>query len=69
MPSNARLSAMAQPIAEKLSADWKGTNMTGGKTRNFINGEFVESKTDQWLDVNDPVGQSSRPRLPKHLTD
>lgn len=57
MSGNATLSALAHPIAEKLSADWKGTSMTGGKTKNFIGGEFVESKTDKWLDVNDPVSR------------
>ena len=52
---NATLSALGRPIAEKISAEWKGTSLIGGKTKNFINGQFVDSKTDKWLDVNDPV--------------
>lgn len=55
MSPNAILNAIARPIAEKLSAEWKGTSLTGGKTKNFINGEFADSKTDKWLDVHDPV--------------
>lgn len=53
---NAGLSALARPIAEDISANWKGTSMTGGTTKNFIGGQFVESKADKWLDVQDPVG-------------
>lgn len=56
--SNARLNAIAQPIAEKISAEWKGTSVTGGTTKNFIGGQFVESKTDEWFDVHDPVCMS-----------
>jgi hypothetical protein len=40
--------------AESLS-NWKGTNATGGNTKNYIGGEFVESKTSEWIDVVDPV--------------
>lgn len=29
--------------------------MTGGSTKNFIGGQFVESKADKWLEVHDPV--------------
>lgn len=32
--------------------------MTGGTTKNFIGGQFVESKTDEWFDVHDPVCMS-----------
>lgn len=53
--SNAGLSALARPVAEQISAEWKGTSMIGGATKNFIGGQFVESKTDKWLDVHDPV--------------
>lgn len=49
------LSATARAKAEKLSADWKGTSATGGTTKNYIGGEFVESKTDKWIDLHDPV--------------
>jgi len=49
------LGALSQPRAELISANWKGTSATGGSTKNFIGGEFVESKTTEWIDVHDPV--------------
>ena len=49
------LNAVARPKAQQLSADWKGTSATGGTTKNFIGGEFVESKTTEWIDLPDPV--------------
>lgn len=49
------LSALALPKAEQISAQWKGTNATGDSTKNFIGGEFVESKSTEWIDVHDPV--------------
>lgn len=49
------LSALAQPKAEAISSQWKGTSATGESTKNFIGGEFVESKTTEWIDVHDPV--------------
>lgn len=49
------LSASALPKAEQISAEWKGTSATGGTTKNFIGGEFVESKSSEWVDVLDPV--------------
>lgn len=48
------LSEAVRAKAEGLSA-WKGTSATGENTKNFIGGEFVESKTDTWIDVVDPV--------------
>lgn len=50
------LSQTARPWAEKLSTEWKGTHATGGNTKNYIGGEFVESKATVWHDVVDPVG-------------
>lgn len=49
------LSQIARPWAEKLSGEWKGTHATGGNTKNYIGGEFVESKATVWHDVVDPV--------------
>ena len=60
--SRSALSATALPHAEKLSAEWKGTSMTGGKTKNFIGGEFAESQASEWIDVVDPVRG-----LPRHV--
>lgn len=49
------LSPLAIQKAEQISFQWKGTSATGGTTKNFIGGEFVESKTTQWIDAHDPV--------------
>jgi malonate-semialdehyde dehydrogenase (acetylating)/methylmalonate-semialdehyde dehydrogenase len=51
--------------AEKLSRDWKGTSSSGENTKNFIGGEFVQSRATQWLDVVDPVRRiySTTPHL------
>jgi malonate-semialdehyde dehydrogenase (acetylating)/methylmalonate-semialdehyde dehydrogenase len=59
----AGLSALARPVAEKISAEWKGTSMIGGTTKNFIGGQFVESKADKWLEVHDPVCYAKSCRL------
>ncbi|KAF5323622.1 hypothetical protein D9611_005766 [Ephemerocybe angulata] len=59
------LSAAALPRAQKLSADWKGTSATGANTKNFIGGEFVESKTTEWIDVHDPSTQTVLTRVPQ----
>ncbi|KAG7099016.1 hypothetical protein E1B28_000899 [Marasmius oreades] len=61
----ASLSASARPHAEKLSAEWKGTSATGGTTKNFIGGEFVESKTRDWIEVVDPSTQTLLSRVPQ----
>lgn len=53
------LSPLALQAAEEVSAKWRGTSATGGKTKNYIGGEFVESKAEQWLDVRDPVSFTS----------
>jgi malonate-semialdehyde dehydrogenase (acetylating)/methylmalonate-semialdehyde dehydrogenase len=49
------LSPLAQAAAEEVSSKWRGTSATGGRTKNYIGGEFVESKADKWLEVRDPV--------------
>jgi malonate-semialdehyde dehydrogenase (acetylating)/methylmalonate-semialdehyde dehydrogenase len=51
------LSSLAKASAERLS-EWRGTSVTGGNTKNFIGGEFVDSKTSDWIDVLDPVCNS-----------
>lgn len=43
--------------AEEVSSKWKGTTANGGKTKNYIGGEFTESSADKWLEVRDPVRQ------------
>jgi malonate-semialdehyde dehydrogenase (acetylating) / methylmalonate-semialdehyde dehydrogenase len=49
------LSASVRPRAEQISTHWKGTSATGGTTKNFIGGQFIESKASEWFDVLDPV--------------
>ena len=49
------LNSIVREKAEKLSRDWKGTSASGENTKNFIGGEFVQSKTTQWIEVVDPV--------------
>ncbi|KAG6381050.1 methylmalonate-semialdehyde dehydrogenase [Boletus reticuloceps] len=62
------LSQTARPWAEKLSAEWKGTHATGGNTKNYIGGEFVESKATVWHDVVDPSTQTLLTRVPETTT-
>lgn len=56
--SSGGLSPLAKAAAEEVSSKWKGTSATGGKTKNYIGGEFVESKAEKWLEVRDPVSLS-----------
>ncbi len=58
-----RLSPLALKAAEEVSSQWRGTSATGGKTKNYIGGEFVESQTDKWLEVRDPVSDLRLPRF------
>jgi len=51
--------------AELLSSSWKGTNASGGNTKNYIGGQFVESKTEKWIDVLDPSSQTLLTRVPE----
>ncbi|KAI6162069.1 methylmalonate-semialdehyde dehydrogenase [Pisolithus thermaeus] len=59
------LNATARAKADKLSADWRGTSAAGNNTKNYIGGEFVDSKTDEWLDVLDPATQTLLTRVPQ----
>lgn len=54
-PPLSALTAAARSRAEQISKDWRGTSATGENTKNFIGGEFVESKASEWIDVVDPV--------------
>jgi malonate-semialdehyde dehydrogenase (acetylating)/methylmalonate-semialdehyde dehydrogenase len=54
------LNSAVREKAEKLSRDWKGTNSSGENTKNFIGGEFVQSRANQWIDVVDPVRCTAR---------
>ncbi|KAH6916873.1 methylmalonate-semialdehyde dehydrogenase [Coprinopsis sp. MPI-PUGE-AT-0042] len=59
------LSAAARSKAEQISADWKGTSATGANTKNFIGGQFVESKANDWIEVHDPSTQTVLTRVPQ----
>ncbi|TFK36856.1 methylmalonate-semialdehyde dehydrogenase [Crucibulum laeve] len=59
------LSAAARPKADQLSAQWKGTSATGGTTKNFIGGEFIESKSTEWIELHDPSTQTVLSRVPQ----
>ncbi|EAU92693.2 methylmalonate-semialdehyde dehydrogenase [Coprinopsis cinerea okayama7 len=59
------LSAAARPKAEQISAEWKGTSATGANTKNFIGGQFVESKSTEWIEVQDPSTQTVLTRVPQ----
>ncbi|CAL1695541.1 unnamed protein product [Somion occarium] len=59
------LSAAARARAEQLSSQWKGTSATGGNTKNFIGGQFIESKASDWIDVVDPATQTVLTRVPE----
>ena len=54
------LNATARPKAEQITAQWKGTNASGENVKNYIGGKFIDSKTDKWIDLVDPV----RPHRP-----
>ena len=58
-PPLSGFNAVTRQKAEQLSAEWKGTNAVGQNTKNFIGGQFVESKTTNWIDVVDQVRRFS----------
>lgn len=57
--SFSRFSPLAKTAAEEVSSKWRGTTANGGRTKNYIGGEFVESKAEKWLEVRDPVSARS----------
>ncbi|KAI0778596.1 methylmalonate-semialdehyde dehydrogenase [Trametes elegans] len=59
------LNATAKAKAEKISQEWKGTSATGENTKNFVGGQFVESKADKWIDVVDPATQTLLTKVPE----
>jgi malonate-semialdehyde dehydrogenase (acetylating)/methylmalonate-semialdehyde dehydrogenase len=59
------LAVTARAHAERISANWKGTSASGSNTKNFIGGEFVESKATEWIDVVDPSTQTLLTRVPE----
>jgi malonate-semialdehyde dehydrogenase (acetylating)/methylmalonate-semialdehyde dehydrogenase len=63
-PLNA-LNAAARSKAEQLSSEWQGFSATGGNTKNYIGGKFVESQSTEWHDVVDPSTQTVLSRVPQ----
>ncbi|KAI5121292.1 hypothetical protein M0805_002335 [Coniferiporia weirii] len=59
------LSPAVRERAEQLSAAWKGTSASGESTKNFIGGQFVESKSTNFIDVVDPSTQTLLTRVPE----
>ncbi|KAF8530975.1 Aldehyde/histidinol dehydrogenase [Gautieria morchelliformis] len=59
------LNSFARAKAEEISSSWKGTNATGGRTKNYIGGQFVESESKVWLDVLDPATQTLVTQVPQ----
>ncbi|KAF7800050.1 hypothetical protein EIP86_011293 [Pleurotus ostreatoroseus] len=68
-PPLAALSPTARTQAKKISAEWQGTNASGGKTKNLIGGEFVESTAKEWIDVVDPATQTLLTRVPETTSE
>ncbi|KAH7104235.1 methylmalonate-semialdehyde dehydrogenase [Auriculariales sp. MPI-PUGE-AT-0066] len=63
------LSAAAQSKVQSLTKDWSGTNFQGGSAKNYINGAFVESAANNWIDVKDPSTQTILSRVPETTAD
>lgn len=59
------MSLVALEKADQISAEWKGTSATGGTTKNFIGGQFLESKSSQWFEILDPSTQTLLSRVPQ----
>ncbi|KAF8335456.1 methylmalonate-semialdehyde dehydrogenase [Cantharellus anzutake] len=55
----------AKAAAQALSTNWQGTTADGGSTKNYINGQFVESSTSKWLEIHDPSTQTLLTRVPE----
>ncbi|KAK8853282.1 methylmalonate-semialdehyde dehydrogenase (acylating) [Kwoniella newhampshirensis] len=63
------LSPLALKAAEEVSSKWRGTSANGGRTMNYIGGEFSESKADKWLEVRDPSTQTLLTTVPETTAD
>lgn len=62
-PPLSSLNAVARAKAEQITAQWKGTNASGENVKNYIGGQFVDSKAEKWIDLVDPV-RPYRPPMP-----
>ena len=62
------LNTVVRAKAEQITAHWKGTNASGENVKNYIGGKFVDSKSDKWIDLVDPVRPYRPPSQPERLT-
>lgn len=53
--ATAALGSLAAARAKDVESKWRGTSTSGGTTKNYVDGQFVDSKTDGWIEVPDPV--------------
>ncbi|CAO1630283.1 unnamed protein product [Sympodiomycopsis kandeliae] len=58
------LSSLSAERAKDVEAKWRGTSTSGGNTKNYVNGQFVDSQTQKWIDINDPATQTLLSRAP-----
>lgn len=49
------LGRLAAAKAQDVESKWRGTSTSGGTTKNYVNGQFVDSQAHRWIDVPDPV--------------
>ncbi len=54
------LSPASVRYAQDLESKYRGTSTSGGTTKNYVDGQFVDSRSDRWIDVHDPVSVSTR---------
>jgi hypothetical protein len=64
-PPLSSLNVVARAKAEQITAQWKGTNASGENVKNYIGGKFVDSNTEKWIELVDPV----RPYRPQCLAE
>lgn len=51
--------------ADENDNRWKGTATNGGGTKLLIDGEWVDSTTNEWIDVHDPSSQRLLTKVPQ----
>ena len=69
-PSLTRLaSTLAQQQAAAADGNWAGTSTSGGDTKLYVEGKWVSSKTDRWIDVHDPSTQTVLTKVPQSTPD
>lgn len=62
--ASSSLGPLAFERAKDVESKWRGTSTMGGTTKNYIDGQFVDSKTNRWVDLHDPATQTILTRVP-----